>query len=29
MGKLNETVEPRAFDEVLSAARVGDVSALG
>ncbi len=29
MGKLNETVEPRAFDEVLSAARVGDVTALG
>lgn len=29
MGKLNENVEPRAFDEVLSAARVGDVAALG
>src|SRR5689334_8434592 len=28
-GKLNEIVEPRAFDEVLSAARVGDVTALG
>ena len=29
MGKLNESVEPRAFNEVLSAAREGDVPALG
>lgn len=28
-GKLNENVEPRDFDEVLSAAREGDVPALG
>lgn len=28
-GKLNEIVEPREFDEVLSAAQQGDVPALG
>src|SRR4029079_7634606 len=28
-GKLNEIVEPRVFDEVLSSARTGDVAALG